>query len=156
MFALAALQIQQERTAMESGKWRSSVRVVRADEQAKARLAGTGRATAFDFDGTGGSRTWVDTVTFPPLGMTEAHHHGRHEVAVFVATGRSRIRWGDRLEFAAEARPGDMVYFAPYVPHQEFNPDARDAVEFVVIRSDNEGTFVGLDIEPAERPEIVF
>jgi uncharacterized RmlC-like cupin family protein len=141
---------------MEPGEWRSSVTVIRADDLASARLAGSGRATAFDFAGTGGNRTWVGTVTVPPLGKTEGHHHGRHEVAVFVAKGRSRIRWGERLEFAAEAGPGDMVYFAPYVPHQEFNPDACETVEFVVVRSGNEGIFVKLDIEPAERPEIVF
>jgi uncharacterized RmlC-like cupin family protein len=137
-------------------EWRSGVTVVRAETQARARLAGSGRATAFDFAGAGGSRTWIGTVTLPPLGKTEGHHHGRHEVAVFVANGRSLIRWGDRLEFTAEARPGDMVYFAPYVPHQELNPDPGEAVEFVVIRSDNEGIFVKLDIEQAERPEIVF
>jgi uncharacterized RmlC-like cupin family protein len=155
MFALAAQQIQWERS-MGSGEWRSGVTVIRADEQTRARLAGSGRATAFDFAGTGGSRTWIGTVTLPPLGKTGEHHHGRHEVAVFVARGRSQIRWGERLEFAAEAGPGDMVYFAPHVPHQEFNPDAREAVEFVVIRSGNEGIFVKLDIEAAEYPEIVF
>jgi hypothetical protein len=29
-------------------------------------------------------------------------------------------------------------------------------VEFVVIRSDNEGIFVGLEILPVEHPELVF
>jgi uncharacterized RmlC-like cupin family protein len=143
-------------TAAGSCNWRGGVTVVRAETQARTRLAGSGRATAFDFAGTGGSRTWIGTVTLPPLGKTGGHHHGRHEVAVFVAKGRSLIRWGDRLEFAAEAGAGDMVYFAPYVPHQEFNPEAGETVEFVVIRSDNDGIFVKLDIEPTEHPEIVF
>jgi uncharacterized RmlC-like cupin family protein len=141
---------------MGPGDWRGGVTVVRAEAQARARLAGSGRATAFDFIGSGGSRTWIGTVTLPPHGKTGGHHHGLHEVAVFVARGRSQIRWGDQLEFAAEVGPGDMVYFAPYVPHQEFNPDAVDAVEFVVVRSGNEGFFERRDIEPAERPETVF
>jgi uncharacterized RmlC-like cupin family protein len=141
---------------MKTGEWRDGVTVVRTDAQARARLAGAGRATAFDFAGTGGNRTWIGTVTLPPNGKTGGHHHGRHEVAVFVAKGRSRIRWGDRLEFAAEVGPGDMVYFAPYVPHQEFNPDASEAVEFVVVRSDNEGIFVSLDMAPVDDPEIMF
>jgi uncharacterized RmlC-like cupin family protein len=143
--------------AMQPCEWRTGgVTVIRAKVLAGARLAGSGRATAFDFAGTGGNKTWIGTVTLPANGTTAAHHHGRHEVAVFVASGRSHIRWGDRLEYAAEAGPGDMVYFAPYVPHQEINPDANKAVEFVVVRSDSEGIFVGLDIVPVETPEIVY
>jgi uncharacterized RmlC-like cupin family protein len=141
---------------IKPSEWRTGVTVIRAEALAKARLAGSGRATAFDFGGTGGSKTWVGTVTLPPNGKTGGHHHGRHEVAVFVAKGRSQIRWGDQLEFAAEIGPGDMAYFTPYVPHQEFNPDAGEAVEFVVIRSGNEGIFEKLDIVLAESPEFVF
>ncbi|HUH83979.1 MAG TPA: hypothetical protein VLX85_05185 [Stellaceae bacterium] len=54
--------------------------------------SGTGRATAFDFSGAGGKETWIGTVTLPPLAETGLHHHGRHEVAVFVVKGRSEIR----------------------------------------------------------------
>jgi uncharacterized RmlC-like cupin family protein len=142
--------------AIKPNEWRTGVKVIRAEALAKARLAGSGRATAFDFAGTGGSRPWVGTVTLPPNGTTCGHHHGRHEVAIFVAKGRSQIRWGDRLEFAAEIGPGDMAYFAPRVPHQEFNPDPDEAAEFVVIRSGNEGIFERLDIVTAEHAEFVF
>ena len=31
------------------------------------------------------------------------------------------MRWGDRLEFVAEAGPGDFIFVPPYVPHQEIN-----------------------------------
>lgn len=108
----------------ETTKWRADgVRVVRGQALATAmrRPSGTGRATAFDFAGTGGKETWIGAVTLPPGAKTGAHHHGRHEVGVYVVKGRSEIRWGERLEFAAEVGPGDFVYFAPYVPHQELN-----------------------------------
>jgi uncharacterized RmlC-like cupin family protein len=118
--------------------------------------SGTGRVTAFDFAGTGGRETWVGTVTLRPNANTGAHHHGRHEVAIYVVKGRSEIRWGERLEFAAEVGAGDFVYFAPFVPHQEFNVDASEAVDFVVVRSDNEKIVVNLDVVPVERPETVF
>ena len=49
-----------------------------------------------------------------------------------------------------------MVYFAPHVPHQEVNLDGSEALEFIVIRSGNEGFFEKLDIVPAEHPEAVF
>jgi len=118
--------------------------------------SGSGRATAFDFAGTGGRETWVGTVTLQPNAKTGAHHHGRHEVAIYVVKGRSQIRWGEQLEFAAEVAAGDFVYFAPFVPHQEFNIDASETVDFVVVRSDNEKIVVNLDVVPVERPEAVF
>jgi uncharacterized RmlC-like cupin family protein len=134
------------------------VTVVRAVSLAAAMRgpAGTGRATAFNFAGTGGRETWIGTVTLQPQAQTAAHHHGRHEVALYVVNGRSRIRWGERLEFAAEVGPGDFVYFAPYVPHQELNPDDGESVDFVVIRSDAERIAVDLDIVPVEPPEMMF
>jgi len=70
--------------------------------------------------------------------------------------GRSEIRWGERLEFAAEVGSGDFVYFAPYVPHQELNLDANETVDFVVVRSDNEKIVVKLDVVPVEQSETVF
>jgi uncharacterized RmlC-like cupin family protein len=98
----------------------------------------------------------MGTVTLQPNGQTGAHHHGTHEVAVYVSKGRSEIRWGERLEFATEVGPGDFVYFAPNVPHQEINLDPKETVDFVVVRSDNSGIRVDLDIEPFDRPETVY
>src|ERR1700758_4911611 len=112
--------------------WRQNgVKVVRA-----ATTLGQSRTTAFDFSGIGGANIWIGTVTLQPNGRTGAHNHGTHEVAVYVSKGRSQIRWGERLEFTTEVGPGDFVYFAPQVPHQEMNPDSRASVDFVVGRSD--------------------
>lgn len=74
-------------------QWRNGVRVVRAEA-----LRGKGRATAFDFAGTGGAKTWIGTVTNAPGVNTGMHHHGPYEVAVYVVEGRSEIRWGERLQ----------------------------------------------------------
>jgi uncharacterized RmlC-like cupin family protein len=138
----------------ETSQWRNGVTVVRAGPL-EALLRGTGRATAFDFAGTGGERTWIGRVTLEPNTKTGAHHHGRHEVLVYVITGRTEIRWGDRLEFAAEVGVGDFVYFSPHVPHQERNLSASETVEFLVVRSDNEKIVVNLDVAPIEPPERV-
>lgn len=137
---------------MGMGDWRhEGVKVVRA-----AATLGQSRATAFDFAGTGGSKVWIGTVSLPPNGRTTAHHHGTHEVAVYVSNGRSQIRWGDRLEFTTAVGPGDFVYFAPKVPHQEINLDSQEPVNFVVVRSDNAGTRVDLDIAPSEHPATIY
>jgi uncharacterized RmlC-like cupin family protein len=130
------------------------VKFVRAQalRSAMGSASGNGRATAFDFAGTGGRETWIGAVSLKPRAKTTAHHHGRHEVAVYVVKGRGQIQWGDRLEFAEEVNPGDFVYFAPYVPHQEMNLDAEETLDLVVVRSDNEKIVVNLDVETANRP----
>ena len=142
----------------ESVNWRDGVNVVRAVslDAVMQDPSGTGRATAFDFAGTGSQKTWIGRVTVKPGAKTGAHHHGRHEVMVYVIAGRTEIRWGDRLEFATEAGAGDFVYFAPHVPHQELNLSASETVEFLVVRSDNEKIVIKLDVSPVERPETVF
>src|SRR5262245_1704660 len=92
--------------------WRDSVTVVRGTSL-EAGMRESGRTTAFDFSGAGGSKTWIGMVTVKPGSKTGTHNHGRHEVAIYVVRGRSEIRWGERLEYAAEIGPGDLAYFAP-------------------------------------------
>jgi uncharacterized RmlC-like cupin family protein len=55
------------------------------------------------------------------------------------------MRWGERLEFTAEAGPGDFIYVPPYVPHQEINASADAPLSCVVVRSDQEPVVVNLD-----------
>jgi uncharacterized RmlC-like cupin family protein len=128
--------------------WSNSVRV------ARPALDATGRATAFQFTGAGGQATWVGAVSIKPGAKTGGHHHGRHEVAVYVVRGRGQVRWGDCLEFAADIGAGDFVYFAPYVPHQELNLDDDSPLDFVVVRSDGERIAINLDIARMEAPAV--
>jgi uncharacterized RmlC-like cupin family protein len=145
-----------ESTVTETTKWRTNGVTVARAASLNSAMSGRGRATAFDFAGTDGKETWIGTVTLRPSAKTGAHHHGRTEVAVYVVKGRGQIRWGERLEFAAEVGPGDFVYFAPHVPHQEQNLDAEATLDFVVVRSNNEGIAVNLDTVPVGQPETVF
>jgi uncharacterized RmlC-like cupin family protein len=62
------------------------------------------------------------------------------------------MRWGEQLEFVAEAGPGDFIYVPPYVPHQEINASTEEPLECVLVRSDNEAAVVNLDIAPVEAP----
>ena len=114
------------------------VRIIRAAQQRADREAGGGRATAFNFTGEGGTRTWIGTVTLPPGGCTDGHHHGRHEVALYVISGRTELSWGEKLALTAEIGPGDFAYFSPGLPHQERNLSETETAEFLVVRSDNE------------------
>ena len=90
-----------------------------------------------------------------PNAKTGAHHHGALESVIYVVRGKARMRWGEQLEFVAEAGPGDFIYVPPYVPHQEINASPDEPLECVLVRSDNEAVVVNLDIEPVEKPEDV-
>ena len=65
------------------------------------------------------------------------------------------MRWGESLEYAAEAGPGDFIYVPPYVPHQEINASPHEPLECVVVRSGQEPIVVNLEIASVEEPETV-
>ncbi|MCL2429418.1 MAG: cupin domain-containing protein [Alphaproteobacteria bacterium] len=116
---------------------------------------GMSRAAAIDLARVGAQKLWAGTVTIHPNAKTGAHHHGALESVIYVVRGRARMRWGEKLEYTAEAGPGDFIFVPPYVPHQEINAAPDQPLECVLVRSDNEAVVVNLDIEPVERPETV-
>ncbi|MBV8576732.1 MAG: cupin domain-containing protein [Acetobacteraceae bacterium] len=139
--------------------WRQNgVRVVKANQldPNTAQTPGMSRAAAIDAARVGAQKIWAGTVSIHPDAKTGAHHHGELESVIYVVRGKARMRWGERLEFMAEAAPGDFIFVPPYVPHQEINASPDQALECVVIRSDNEAVVVNLDIEPVEKPEAVY
>ena len=138
--------------------WRSDgVRVVRHDalDSNTAQTPGMNRAAAIDHARVGTQKIWAGTVTIHPNAKTGAHHHGALESVIYIVRGHARMRWGERLEFVAEAGPGDFIYVPPYVPHQEINASTDEPLECVLVRSDNEAVVVNLDIAAAESPEEV-
>jgi uncharacterized RmlC-like cupin family protein len=116
---------------------------------------GMDRKAAINFARVGAQKLWAGTVTIRPDAKTGAHHHGHLESIIFVVKGKARMRWGEKLEFVAEAGPGDFIFVPPYVPHQEINASPDEVLECVLVRSDNEAVVVNLDITPVERPENV-
>ena len=76
---------------------------------------------------------------------------------IYVLKGRARMRWGEKLEFVAEAGPGDFIFVPPYVPHQEINASDDETLECVLVRSDNEAVVVNIEgVQPVEKPEQVL
>jgi uncharacterized RmlC-like cupin family protein len=116
---------------------------------------GMTRAAAINHARAGADKLWAGTVKIEPAAKTAPHHHGKLESIIYIVTGRARMRWGERLEFCAEAGPGDFIYVPPYVPHQEINPAPNEALVCVVVRSDQEPIVVNLDIPAVEQPEDV-
>jgi uncharacterized RmlC-like cupin family protein len=117
---------------------------------------GMTRAAAITHARAGANKLWAGTVTILPNAKTGAHHHGELESVIYVVSGRARMRWGEELEYVAEAGPGDFIYVPPYVPHQEINASRDEQLSCVLVRSGQDAVVVNLDIAPAEPPEEVF
>jgi uncharacterized RmlC-like cupin family protein len=139
--------------------WRlHGVRIVHSNELDlnTPQTSGMTRAAAITHARTGASKLWAGTVTIHPDAKTGAHHHGELESVIYVVSGRARMRWGDRLEYVAEAGPGDFIYVPPYVPHQEINASPNEPLSCVLVRSGQDPVVVNLDIPAVEEPEGVY
>ena len=136
----------------------NGVRVVKAGQldSNTAQTPGMSRSASISFARVGAQKLWAGTVTIQADAKTGAHHHGNLESVIYVVKGQARMRWGDRLEFTAEAGPGDFIYVPPFVPHQEINASPTELLECVLCRSDGEAVAVNLDIEPVEKPSTVL
>jgi uncharacterized RmlC-like cupin family protein len=136
-----------------ASRWRlHGVRVVRPGEFTTntAQTAGMNRAAAIDHARVGAEKLWAGTVIIDPRAKTGAHHHGPVESVIYVVSGLARMRWGERLEFVAEAAPGDFIYVPPYVPHQEINASDDTPLSCVLVRSGREPVVVNLDLPNVE------
>ncbi len=141
-------------------RWKNDgVRVIKGDrlDSNTPQTPGMFRQAAINHARVGAQKIWAGTVRIEPDAKTGVHHHGALESVIFVVRGRARMRWGERLEFVAEAEPGDFIFVPPYVPHQEINADPDQPLECVLVRSDNEAVVVNItDVEPVEKPEQVY
>lgn len=114
------------------------------------------RQAAINHARVGAQKIWAGTVAIEPDAKTGVHHHRALESVICVLSGRARMRWGDRLEYVAEAGTGDFIFVPPYVPHQEINASPDEPLHCVLVRSDNEAVVVNItDVDPVERPETV-
>jgi len=138
--------------------WRvDGVKVIKSDrlDSNTPQTPGMLRAAAVNA-ARGSQKIWAGTVIIHPNAKTGAHHHGSLESVIYVVRGVARMRWGERLEFVAEADAGDFIFVPPYVPHQEINRSSDTPLECVLVRSDNESVVVNLNIDAAERVEEVY
>lgn len=147
-------------THPHEARWKhDGVQVIRGDQldANTAQTPGMFRQAAINHARVGAQKIWAGKVEIQPDAKTGVHHHGALESIIFVVRGHARMRWGDHLEFVAEAHPGDFIYVPPYVPHQEINADPEQPLECVLVRSDNEAVVVNIDtIDPVEKPEAVY
>ena len=142
-----------------SGKWRDDgVKVIPAGQldSNTPQTPGMIRAAAINHARAGANKIWAGTVEIHPNAKTAPHHHGPLESVIYIISGKARMRWGERLEFFADAGPGDFIYVPPYVPHQEINARSGEPLLCVVVRSDQETVVVNLDLPTVEQPTEVL
>ena len=148
-----------EQPPPQGSDWRlTGIRVVHADELDvnTPQTPGMNRAAAINAARAGAEKLWAGTVLIHPAARTGAHHHGHLESVIYVVTGRARMRWGERLEYTAEAGPGDFIFVAPFAPHQEINASPDEPLFCVVVRSGQEPVVVNLELADVEaRPDEV-
>ena len=117
---------------------------------------GMARAAAITTAAAVAKKLWAGTVTIAADAKTGAHHHGELESVIYIVSGKARMRWGEQLQYLAEAGPGDFIYVPPFVPHQEINAGSAEPLECVLVRSGQDPVVVNLDIVPVEEPQHVW
>jgi len=144
----------------DSGRWKhDGVRVIKGDQldPNTAQTPGMFRQAAINAARVGAQKIWAGTVAIAPNAKTGVHHHGALESVIYVVSGHARMRWGEHLEYVAEAFPGDFIFVPPYVPQQEIIADPSQFLQCVLVRSDNEAVVGNIpDVEPVEPPEAVY
>ena len=148
-----------EMSTASQNKWRDNgVRIIPGTQLDlnTPQTPGMTRAAAINRARAGANKLWAGTVKVYPNAKTAPHHHGELESIIYVISGRARMRWGEQLEFFAEAGSGDFIYVPPFVPHQEINADPNEPLMCIVVRSDQDPVVVNLDLPTVEQPEEVY
>ena len=129
----------------------SDIRVIKPDQRdastaqtpGMTRVAGVSAATC----GSGG--IWMGQFTNEPGFRSGAHHHGDVESAIYVLSGRLRMRWGERLEHEAVAVAGDFIFVPARLVHQEINASESEGVVAILARGGQENVVVNVDVAEA-------
>jgi uncharacterized RmlC-like cupin family protein len=75
---------------------------------------------------------WAGLLHTEPGMVSGWHHHGTHESAIYVISGRLRMESGPGGSDVLDAEAGDFVYVPSQAVHRESNPSAEKAVALVV------------------------
>jgi uncharacterized RmlC-like cupin family protein len=82
----------------------------------------------------GAHNIYMGVFRVPPAARSRPHYHERCESAVYMLSGRLRVRWGDHLENEIDLEPNDLVYVPPRETHVLENLSDSEAAEYVAAR----------------------
>jgi len=126
---------------------RTVVHHVRASELSSgtAQTEGMQRFAAISGGSVGSEKIWMGETYVSPETVSDNHHHGESETAIFVRSGNPAFVFHDGVqEVRIATAPGDYIFVPPYVPHREENPDREHPAVIVIARSTQEAIVVNL------------
>ena len=93
---------------------------------------------------SGSAGLWMGVARNEPGAASGVHHHGESESGIYVLEGRVRFRWGEALEHAADAGPGDFIFVPPWEVHAEENLDPEREAVLLLARTTMEAIVVAV------------
>jgi uncharacterized RmlC-like cupin family protein len=126
---------------------RTRVHHVKAGELSSgtAQTEGMQRFAAISGGSVGSEKIWMGETHVSPETVSDNHHHGESETAIFVRSGNPEFVFHDGVgEVRIATSQGDYVFVPPYVPHREENPDPNHPAVIVIARSTQEAIVVNL------------
>jgi uncharacterized RmlC-like cupin family protein len=121
---------------------------IRASEldSGTAQTEGMQRFAAISGASVGSEKIWMGETYVSPETVSDNHHHGDSETAIFVRSGNPAFVFHDGTqEVRIATAPGDYIFVPPYVPHREENPDREHPAVIVIARSTQEAIVVNLE-----------
>jgi uncharacterized RmlC-like cupin family protein len=85
---------------------------------------------------TGSKGLCMHLLEMPAGASALPHLHEHHETAIYVLSGRARMRYGEGLGQQLEVQAGDFLYIPAGVPHQPYNASDREPATAVIARTD--------------------
>jgi uncharacterized RmlC-like cupin family protein len=136
-----------DNSATSEPSLRTRVHHIKASElsSATAQTAGMQRLAAITGASVGSEKIWMGETWVSPETVSDNHHHGESETAIFVRSGNPEFVFHDGVaEVRIVTAPGDYIFVPPYVPHREENPDTDNPAVIVIARSTQEAIVVNL------------
>jgi uncharacterized RmlC-like cupin family protein len=128
------------------------IKVVRQADLTRAagQTAGMTRYEGISGRTVGARRLWMGRAIAPAGLISEPHHHGESESAIYVTRGAATFLCGPDLYERVDVVAGDFLFVPPYAVHVEANLGGEE-VEFVVVRSTQDAIVVNLPDHPFPR-----
>jgi uncharacterized RmlC-like cupin family protein len=77
---------------------------------------------------------WAGLVRTKPGMVSDWHHHGDYETAIYVLSGTIRMEFGSGGAETADAQPGDFVFVGQNAVHRESSTSQEES-QFIVVRA---------------------
>jgi len=118
----------------------STCRLIKAEDRTPGQpTPGMTREEAIAVEGL-----WAGLLRSPAAVVAGWHHHGDHETAIYVLSGRFQMEFGPGGRDSFVAGPGDFIHVPPRAVHRERNP-SEDELQAVVVRAGTGEVVVNVD-----------